>query len=291
MIHLWELFKAAWAKWNADDAPRLGASLAYYTLLSLAPLLVVLVTIIGFAFGDKAATGQLHEQLQSLIGGEAAKTLEAAVRNARAPATGTVATIVSLLTLFLGASGVLAELKSSLNKIWQVHEAPGNWLILIKERALSFAMVMGIGFVFLVSLVVSTAVSFVGKFISSLLPFHEAVLAIIDLSFSFGVTTVLFALLFKFLPDVSIRWSDVWIGALATAVLFSVGKFALAIYLGKASVGSPYGAAGSVVVLLVWIYYAAQIFLLGAEFTQVYAGAHAPKIIQPGSLVGSARTV
>jgi membrane protein len=266
-----QLFRAAYEEWDKDDAAHLGAALSFYTVLSLAPLLVVLVGVLGVVFGAEAAQGQLRLQVEEWAGPEVAKTVIMALENARKPVSGTIATAAALLTLFLGASGVLAELKNSLNKIFNVPAVRVSMLATVKQRFISFAMVLAIGFVLLASLVVSAGIAAMGKFLGGYLPWPEGVLTVINLAISFGVTTVLFAVLFKALPDRYISWQDIWIGAAVTSLLFSIGRLGLGLYLGKASVGSAYGAAGSVVVLLVWIYYAAQIFFFGAEFIEVHA--------------------
>lgn len=264
-------FKEAYTEWEKDDAAHLGAALSFYTVLSLAPLLIVLVGVLGVVFGADAAQGQLRAQIEQWAGLEVAKTVASALENARKPVSGAIATGAALLTLFMGASGVLAELKTSLNKIWNVPPSRASMLANVKQRFVSFAMVLAIGFVLLTSLVVSAGIAAFGKFLGGYLPWPELILSAINLVLAFAVTTVLFAVLFKFLPDCYVAWRNVWVGAAVTSLLFSIGRFGLALYLGKASVGSAYGAAGSVVVLLVWIYYAAQIFFYGAEFTQVYS--------------------
>jgi len=269
-----QLFKDAYTEWDKDDAAHLGAALSFYTVLSLAPLLVVLVGVLGIVYGADTAKGQLHSQIEQWAGSEVATTVASALENARKPVSGSLAAAAALLTLFMGASGVLSELKNSLNKIWEVPPSRAGMLATVKQRFISFAMVLAIGFVLLASLVVSAAIAAFGKFLGGYLPWPELILSTINLVLSFGITTVLFAVLFKFLPDRHIPWRNVWVGAAVTSVLFSIGRLGLGLYLGKASVGSAYGAAGSVVVLLVWIYYAAQIFFYGAEFTQVYSRRH-----------------
>jgi membrane protein len=275
-----ELLKQAYADWTEDEAARLGASLAYYTVLSIAPLLIVLIAVIGLVYGQEAARGQIVQEMSSVVGSEAAKSLEDIINNAQQPATGTIATILGLITLVFGASGVVAELQASLNKIWEVKAPPVSGILgMARQRIFSFGMVLAIGFVLLVSLVLSAAVAGAGKFLGGVLPIPEAVLQAANLGLSFLVITTLFALIYKYLPDVRIAWNDVWRGAAATALLFVIGKFLLGLYLGKAGIGSAYGAAGSLVVLLVWVYYSAQIFFFGAEFTQVYANRYGSRIV------------
>jgi membrane protein len=275
----WTLLNEAATKWSADRAPRLGAALAYYTLFSLVPLLVIVIAIAGFAFGQQAAQGYIIEQLGSLVGERSAKTIQDMVENARQPTTGALATIVAVGTLLLGASGVFGQLQDALNTIWEVKAKPGRGFIgLIRDRFLSFVAVLGTGFLLLVSLVLSAALAAVGTAMSGLLPAPEFVLQTMAFMVSLAVITVMFAMIFKYLPDVTIEWSDVWIGATVTALLFTVGKVAIGLYLGKSHVASVYGAAGSLVILLVWVYYSGQILLFGAEFTAVYANRYGSRI-------------
>lgn len=273
-----KLLEETFSEWSRHKAPRLGAALAYYTTLSLAPLVVVMIGLAGIFFGQEAARGQLVWQIQDLVGRDAAKAIEGMVKSAQTPSSGILATVIGTLTLLFGASVVFGELRDALNTVWGVPASEGlNILGEIRYRFFSFAMVLAVGFLLLVSLVLSTALAAIGKFFGSLLPTPEYVLHIANILLSFAVVTLLFALIYKVVPDVAIAWNDVWIGAAATSLLFSIGKFLIGLYLGKASVGSAYGAAGSLVVILVWVYYSAQIFFFGAEFTQVYAnkfGSH-----------------
>jgi membrane protein len=264
-----------WDNWNKHNAPKLGAALSYYTVFSIAPLLVVIVAIVGFVLGKEAAQGQIMAQIQSTVGVEGAQAIQTVIRHADQPKAGVIATVLGLITLFLGASGVFAELRDSLNRIWEVktRSASGVWGM-ARDRLLSFGMVLAIGFLLLVSLILSAAIAAAGKFVGGMLPIPEAVLHIVNIVFSFIVIAALFGMIYRVLPDDRIEWSDVAIGSAATALLFTLGKFAIGLYLGKASVGSAYGAAGSLVVLLAWIYYSAQIFFFGAEFTHVYAIRH-----------------
>jgi membrane protein len=274
-----EVLKLAYTEWSEDEATRLGAALAFYTALSIAPLLVILIAVVGLVFGEEAARGEIVAEIGTLVGADAARTIEGAIEDARQPASGTIATILSIVTLVIGASGVVAELKSSLNRIWDVRVTDaGGLLNIVKDRLFSFAMILGVGFVLLVSLVVSAALSGLGKFMEGFLPVPEPLLHGANMVFSFFVVTALFALIYKYLPDAEVSWRDVWKGAIFTAVLFVLGKFALGLYLGKAGVGSAYGAAGSIIVLLVWVYYSAQIVFFGAEVTQVYANMYGSRI-------------
>ena len=268
----WPLLKSTYAKWNEDHAQGLGAALAYYTVFSLAPLLLIVIAIAGFVFGQEAAQGQLMGQIQGLLGEESAKAIQTMIEAARKPTAGLLATVIATVMLLFGATGVFAQLQESLNIIWKVEQKPGEgvWKLL-KDRFLSLMAVLGTGFLLLISLVVSAGLSAVGATLSHVLPGPEFVLQIINVLVSFAVVTLLFAMIYKLLPDKPVRWGDVWIGAGITSLLFTIGKFFIGLYLGKSDVGVAYGAAGSLVVILIWVYYASQIFLFGAEFTAVYA--------------------
>jgi membrane protein len=277
----WQITKETALEWNEDDASRLAASLAFYTLLSLAPLLVIVVAIAGAVLGPEAARGQLAAELGGVMGLEAAKAVEAVLASARSPTGSVIGTLVGVVVLFIGASGVFGELQFALNRIWEVRSKPGRGILgEVKDRFFSFSMVLGVAFLLLVSLVLSALVSAVGRSFSSALPGGEVLWQAINFAFSFCLITALFALIFKYVPDVEIRWSDVWVGAAMTALLFTIGKSLLGVYLGKASFNSSYGAAGSLVVLVVWVYYSAQILFLGAEFTQVQA-KHRGRVLKP----------
>ncbi|PWT89355.1 MAG: ribonuclease BN [Proteobacteria bacterium] len=272
---VWELIKKTASSWNDINAPRLGAALAYYSILSMAPLLVVCIAIAGLVFGQKAAQDQIAYQVQSLVGAQGGEALQTLLAHAGQPSQGFTAAVVGFAVLLFGASGVFGELRDSLNLVWNAPTTSSGGLVgLIKYRFFSFAMVLGVGFLLLVSLVLSAAIGAAGKFFAQYLPAPEVLLHAANLVFSFLVVTALFALLYKVVPDVKIEWRDVWIGAAVTSLLFSIGKFLIGLYLGKASVGSAYGAAGSIVVFIVWLYYSAQIFFLGAEFTHVFAERH-----------------
>lgn len=277
---LWNLLKDTVRAWSDDKVPRHGAALAYYTVLSLVPLLVVIIAMIGFFFGHELVQSYLLKQIGSLVGPQSAEAIQGMIQRASEPSTGIVATVLATGTLLLGASGVFAQLQDSLNSIWGVKPKEGRGLwSLIRDRFLSFAATLGTGFLLLVSLVLSTALSALGKWFGGWLPAPELILQVLELRVSLGVITGLFAMIFKVLPDAQVAWSHVWIGAALTALLFTVGKFAIGLYLGKSDVGSAYGAAGSLVIVLVWVYYSAQILLFGAEFTQVYANNVGARII------------
>ncbi|HVW27151.1 MAG TPA: YihY/virulence factor BrkB family protein [Polyangiaceae bacterium] len=273
------LLKETAAGWEKHDAARLAAALSYYTLLSLAPVLVIAVTIVGLAFGEDAARGHLASEIGAVVGPQAARSIEAVIANARAPSRGILSSAIGVIVLLLGASGVFGELQSSLNTIWSVEPKPGRGISgVIRDRFFSFTMVLGVAFLLLVSLIVSAALSAVGHVFSSSLPGGDVLWQVLNVAFSIVIITLLFALIFKVVPDIDIQWRDVWLGAFVTALLFSAGKFLLALYLGRAGMTSSYGAAGSLVALAAWVYYAAQILFLGAEFTQVHANQRGSRV-------------
>ncbi len=274
-----ELLKDTYTDWNEDKAPRLGAALAYYTIFSMAPLLVVVMGIVGIFYSGSDVA--LQKQMTEAVGPEAAGAITDILKNANQNKSGGIwATILGTATLLLGAGGLFGQLQDSLNTIWEVQPKPGQgFMAMIKNRFMSFSMVLGTGFILLVSLFVTAMISSLGAYMESVLPLPAFVLQIINFVVAFAVITLLFAMIFKVLPDVEIGWHDVWVGAAVTSFLFGVGKFALGLYLGKSSVASAYGAAGSLAVLLLWIYYAAQILFFGAEFTQVYAKKYGSKIV------------
>lgn len=267
------LLKQAFADWRRDNAARLGAALSYYTLFSVAPLLIVAIAVAGLMFGREAAQGQIVSQLQGLVGEAGARAVETMIENSRRPEAGALATVVGLVTLLLGATGAFAELKSALNVVWDVKDEGAGLAGLLRGRLWSFAMVLAVGFLLTVSLVLSAAVAAANGLFESA-GISPSLVHALNAALSFAVITVPFALIFKFLPDTQVAWRDVWAGALLTSALFTVGKFAIGLYLGHSSLASTYGAAGSVVVLVVWVYYAAQIFFFGAELTQAYAHRH-----------------
>ena len=251
----------------------MGAALAFYTLFSISPVLLIVLSITGFVFGDEAARGEIAGQLQNLMGEQSALTVQALLQNVNKPSEGIVATIIGVLLLLIGATSVFGELQSALNRIWRAPERPPIRSIIsfLRSRLLSFGMIFGIGFILMVSLIFNAALSAVSHWWS--LQFKEwfIILYSVNLVFGFVMTTAMFALIYKVIPSVKIRWGEVWIGALITAALFTLGKFLIGLYMTKSAVASGFGAAGSVVALLVWVYYSAQIFLLGAEFTWAYS--------------------
>jgi membrane protein len=273
------LLKATAFEWLDDQAPTLGAALAYYTVFSLAPLLIISIALAGLVFGAEAAQGQIFDQLRGLLGEASGKAMQEIVQSASAePKTGVVATVIGVVTLLFGASGVFGQLQASLNIIWGVQPKPGRGILgIIRDRSLSFGFILVVGFLLLVSLLLTAGIAFVGKQFGAMVPGMEALIQILNSILSLAVITLLFGMMFKILPDANIAWRDVWIGAFITALLFTLGKFALGFYLGRSGIASSYGAAGSLIVLLLWVYYSSQIVFFGAEFTQVYAnrfGSH-----------------
>jgi membrane protein len=277
------ILKLAYRDWQEDNASRLAAALAYYTIFSLAPMLVIVIAITGLIWEADIVRTQILSQVQGLIGTEGADFVANLIGNRGSPAEGIVALILGILTLLFGALGVFNELHNSLNLIWNIKvEKPKGFLRSIKQllidRILSFTMVLAIGFLLLVSLVITAALSATQETLGDAFPFSELVWQIVNLALSIAVITVLFALMFKFLPDAEIAWHDAWIGAFVTSLLFSLGKAAIGIYLGNSAIASAFGAAGSLVLLLLWMYYSAQILFFGAELTQVYANGYGSKI-------------
>jgi membrane protein len=266
------LLKIAYLEWSKDKAPQMGAALAYYTIFSLAPLLIIAVAIAGLAFGVQAAQGEIAGQIQGLVGRDGAKAIQDLIQSAHKPAHGVIGSIIGVFALFLGASGIFCEMHDALNSIWHVSpDTKSGIRCLIKERFLSFGMVLGIGFLLLVSLLFSALLAAVTKYLGGMLPVPAVLFESLDFLLSLLFITVLFAMIFKLLPDAKIAWSDVWIGAALTSLLFTAGKFVIGFYIGKSVSASAYGAAGSLVVVVAWIYYSALILYFGAEFTRVYA--------------------
>jgi len=276
----WRLLKATFKEWSEDKSSRLAAALAYYTVFSLAPLLMIVIIVISFIFGDESKSVVI-DQFQSLVGQEGAKTIQTAIENTnKSQGGGTIASVFSILALIFGASGVFTQLQGALNTVWEVEAKPGKGIWgFLRQRFLSFGMILGICFILMVSLVVSAGLAGFSAYLNRLVPGLGPIGQILNLAISFGVITLLFAMIYRYLPDVKITWKDVWIGSVITALLFVIGKFALGVYIGNGSVGSTYGAAGSIIVLLVWIYYSAQILFFGAEFTQVYAKKYGSRIV------------
>lgn len=271
--HLFELCKRAVHGWLDDFAPSMGAAISYYTVFSLAPLLVIVIAVAGALFGRDAVQGQIVGQLQGLIGHDGALVVQGILKSASAPERGLLAGGIGLVLLLVGATTVFAELQSALDRIWHVPDKlkpSGLWAVL-RGRVLSFGLILGLAFLLMVSLVLSAAIAALGGWAGALVPGWELLLQGANTLLSVASTGVLFAMIFKFMPSVRIAWRDVWVGGAVTAVLLEAGKFLIGLYLGKSGVGESFQAAGSLVVLLAWVYYAAQIFLLGAEFTKVYS--------------------
>src|SRR5919106_2531830 len=262
-------------EWQQDQAARLAAALAYYTTFSLAPFLVLVIAVAGLVGGEDAAQGLVMTQIQDLAGREGREFVQSMVENAAVKSTGVTASVLGTVTLLIGALGAFNELQNALDRIWDVEPKPiKRWSLRVQRfifrRLLSFSMVLGIGFLLLVSLVISAGLAALGDYLSGLPFFSELMLQILHLIISLGLISLLFAMIFKFIPDIEIAWRNVWLRAALTAALFTIGKTLIGVYLGQTEVGSTFGAAGSLAVLMIWIYYSSQILFLGAEFTQVF---------------------
>jgi membrane protein len=270
---LYQLFRDAAVGWRGDMISMHGAALAYYTIFSVAPILVIAIGIAGLVFGTDASRHQIFRAVEGLVGPAGAQGIESLVASAaRRPHLGKITAWIGLAALFLGASGVFQQLQTSFNVIWRVSIRPGKGLwVFLRRRLLTFSMVFAIGFLLLVTLLISAAISGLSEYLRGSLPGGEVLWQVAHLAFSFGVTVLLFAALLKILPDVHLRWRDVWLGSAVTALLFSLGKLLIGLYLGHSAVVSSYGAAGSLVVVIVWVYYASQIVFFGAEFIRAYA--------------------
>lgn len=270
---LWELVKAAVSSWIDDYAPSMGAALAYYTMFSIAPLLLIVISITGFIFGAEAARGEIFDQLRNLMGDDGALAIQSLIESVSQPGKSLAATLLGVALLLIGATTVFAELQDDLDRIWRAPERnkSGGIIALLRARLLSFGMILGIAFLLLVSLVASAALAALEKWWNPLFTGWEVIAHVVNMIVSFGLVTVIFAMIYKIMPRVDIRWHDVWIGAAVTSLLFAAGKFLIGLYIGKSGITSGFGAAGSLVAVLVWVYYSAQIFLLGAEFTWIYS--------------------
>ena len=271
LISTWEVLREAADDWMEDKASQLGAAMAFYSVLSLAPLLVIAIAIAALVFGEQEAKDQLAGQMTELMGPAGAEAVVELIQQAQQPRAGTIAALLGLATLLFGASGVFGQLQDAMNTIWEVKPEPMGVWGYIRSRFLSFAMVLGTGFLLLASLVLSAWVTGVSDLLARQMAGLDTLAQMANQLISFGVVMVLFALIFRMLPDTNVAWRDVWFGAAITALLFSIGKYLIGLYLGTSSVGSAYGAAGSLVVLVLWIYYSAQIMFFGAEVTQVWA--------------------
>ncbi len=281
-MNLWSLLKETATCWSDHEAPRMGAAVAYYAVLSMAPLVIISIAIASLAFGREIAEGQIVYQVRATVGEPGAQVIQNVLQNARQPSSGIIATILGLATLLIGASGVFVELRSSLNIIWEVPKDPKTSGIMqtLRYYIFSFAMVLTIGFLLLISLLLSTFLEIFERWLAGLVPAPPIAAKLLNASLSFVIISILFALIYKFVPNAKIAWTDVAHGAIATALLFTLGKALLALYIGKMSVGNAYGAAGSLIALLVWVYYSAQIFFFGAEFTHIYARRRHPIVAE-----------
>ena len=272
---VWTMVKAAATSWLDDYAPSMGAALSYYTVFSIAPLLLIVISVAGLVFGKDAARGEILTQLHGLLGEQGAQAVQSLLESLNKPTQGTVATVVGVVLLLVGATTVFGELQDALDRIWRApaREKSGGILGLLRSRFLSFGMILGLGFLMMVSLVLSAGLAALGKWWGGFFGHWTWIAQILNVVVSLGLSTVVFALIYKIMPRVSIEWRDVWIGSAVTSVMFTLGKFLIGLYIGRSGVASGYGAAGSFAVLLLWVYYSAQIFFMGAEFTWVFAHA------------------
>ena len=277
---VWPVMKDTFGDWSTDKCPRLGAALSYYTVFSLAPVLILVIAVAGIFLGREAAQGKIVEQLTGMLGLDAAKMVQAAILKASARDAGIRASVIGIVTMLVGATGVMVELQDALNTVWKVLPKPGASVKrFLRARLLALALVLSIGFLLLVSLVMSAGLEVFVSWAGGFLPKWVAIGYLLNYVVSVGVVALFFALLFKLLPDAKVAWKDVWIGALFTSFLFHLGKYLIALYIGRASVASTFGAAGSLAVLLVWIYYSSQILLLGAELTRAYANRYGSHVV------------
>lgn len=264
---LWESFN----DWMEDRALRFSAALAYYSIFAMAPLVIIAISVAGLVFGQDAARGEIYQQIEWLLGPKGASEIQSLIQASSSAPKSIIATILGIVTLLIGASGVFGQLKDALNSIWGVRLKPGGGILAsLKEYLLSFSMVLAVGFLLIISLLLSAVLQAINNFMIGYLPVPSFLVPLAALA-SFIILSLLFALIYKVLPDVEIGWHDVWIGAVVTAILFTLGKFLISLYLGTSSVASSFGAAGALILILVWVYYSTTIFLLGAEFTKVYA--------------------
>ena len=269
----WQLVRDATSAWIDDYAPSMGAALSYYTVFSLAPLLLIVVSVAGLVFGEEAVRGELFAQLQQLMGKEAASAVQSLLASVNKPAHGIVGTVIGVAVLLFGATTVFGELQDALDRIWRAptrHKSNGLWSLL-RARVLSFGIILGLAFLLMVSLVFGAVVSALGNWWGPAFAGWEIAAQIVNVLVGFGLTAVVFAMIYKLMPRVHVQWHDVWLGAIVTSLLFTVGKFLIGLYIGKSGIASGFGAAGSLIVIFVWVYYSAQIFLVGAEFTWIYA--------------------
>ena len=273
------LLQETFQEWQEDKASRIAAALAYYTVFSISPLLVIVIAIAGTFFGQQTAQQQITEQLTQLVGEDGVRPILLALNNMSQPRIRGIASLISIGVLLLGASGIFAQLQDALNTVWKVKPQPGQGIwVFVRKRIASFFMVLALGFLLILSLILSAVVSALSKYRTDFLPGSAILWENLDFMVSLGLMTLIFCLMFKYVPDAKIAWKDVVVGSVITALLFLFGKYLLGVYLGKGSLGSAYGAAGSLIVFLAWVYYSAQIILLGAEFTQVYTRMYGSKL-------------
>jgi membrane protein len=277
---LWMLVKDTFVQWSEDNPFQLSAALAYYTLFSMAPLLLIAIAVAGLVFGREASQNQIIGVIEDLVGPQSARAIQAIIESAgQRPDSGFFASAIGMIFLLLGAGGVVGQLQHSLNTIWRVVPKTGRGIMgFLQDRLVSYSMVLSVGFLLLVSLVISAVLTAVSGIVGGFLPIDAATAYTLDLVVSFSFITLLFAVIYKFVPDVRIAWRDVWIGAATASLLFSAGKFLIGFYLGHSTVTSIYGAAGSLVTLLLWVYYSSLMFFFGAELTQVYATRYGSKV-------------
>jgi membrane protein len=273
IINFFHLFKQAIIAWSDDSAASMGAALSYYTIFAMAPLLLIVMSVAGFVFGDEAAHGELFMQLRHLMGDEAAATLESLLAQLNKPEQNIGASVIGFILLMIGATSVFAELQNSLDRIWRVPALvkKNGLLSLLRERLLSFGIILGLAFLLMVSLVFGAILSALGNWWAPLFGQWDIILQVVNLVVGFTLSTTVFAMIYKLMPRASVHWRDVWVGALVTSTLFTIGKLLISFYIGQSGIASSFGAAGSIAVILVWVYYSAQIFFIGAEFTWVYA--------------------
>jgi membrane protein len=280
---VWKMLKDTVLGFINDEALSRGAAIAFYTVTSIAPVLLIVIAIAGLAFGRDAAQNAITEQLSGLMGQQTAEVLQTAVASAASKSSGVVATIIGIIILMVTASGVFGEMQTALNVIWKAKPKGTTASRLIRARAASLGLVAALGFLLMVSLVVSTVLTAFGNYLDSILPFGKVILTVLNVVVSLVLISFLFAAIYKVLPDRNLEWGDVVVGAIVTGVLFTIGKSLISWYIGSSAVASSFGAAGALIVLLLWVYYSAQIFLLGAEFTKVYANTHGSKQDAPVS--------
>jgi membrane protein len=286
---MWKLLKSTVLAFVEDEALSRGAAIAFYTVTSIAPILLIVVAVAGLVFGREAAQGAITAQLGGLMGQQTADVLQSAAASAGEKSAGVMATIIGIVTLIATASGVFGEMQSALNAIWKAKPEGTTVSRLIRARAASLGLVAALGFLLIVSLVVSAGLTAFGNYLDSILPFGKVILSASNTVISVALISVLFAAIYKILPDRHLEWRDVIVGAVVTAILFTIGKSLIGWYIGSSAVASTYGAAGGLIVLLLWVYYSAQIFLLGAEFTKVYANRHGSKQDAPVAERGATR--